>query len=63
MRVKTTIVLDIHESGIRQIGDWNDLSNEEVERQIENGEIMLDDLMDTAWEYYEEPCSRAVVER
>lgn len=63
MRVKTTIVLNIHESGIRQVGDWNDLSNEEVKRQIESGEITLDDLIDAAWEYYEEPCSRAVVER
>ena len=62
MRIKTTIVLDFTENNIRQIGDFCDLTNEEVKQQLASGEISLDDMIDEAWRYYEEPCSRVVVE-
>ena len=62
MRIKTTIVLDFVENNIREIGDFLDLTNEEVKRQIASGDLPFDDIIDEAWQYYEEPCSRVVIE-
>ena len=62
MRIKTTIVLDFTENNICQIGDFYGLTTEEVKQQLASGEIPLDDVIDEAWQHYEEPCSRVVME-